>query len=207
VTGMVFAQQQAALARTDYVPGRDQALFEYDPWPKVRDPSLIDRQDGPWQCSACSLANAFDCIGEKWRDIDERAVIARMNDPTLVPSAAAEYDPIPRITMANGLEAGNAAGLINVLNHPQGFGFGDRAFRFYAAADRHGFDAVRTWAGRVPIVMGGRHWGHWTCVLAVKGDDELYLANPAPTWQNVGDAMDVNEFVRWGPWWVVGIQP
>lgn len=67
-----------------------------------------------------------------------------------------------------------------------------------------GLQAINEWiswdwlvehAGSMPILIGGVAWNHWVGVR----DKSLRLANPAPTWKNVGSKLSKDEFDRWGP--------
>jgi uncharacterized protein YraI len=42
------------------------------------------------------------------------------------------------------------------------------------------FDEVANWAGKQPVALGGRRWGHWTAVRGFDGE-RLVLANPGGT--------------------------
>ncbi len=197
MTVPVIMQQQAVLRPPPPKPF-------YDARPKLADARQIERQVGGWQCSATSVANGLQCIGMAIHQTD---VINLMNSGSVPPATndppeADAYDPHPRITVANGLEAGNAYGLVRVLNHPNGFGFAGRASR-----GKLGWDEIKAIAGTRPVMMGSHTWDHWTCVLAVSPTGALRLANPAPGWQGVGDEMDLDQFERFSPFWVVWIDP
>lgn len=48
------------------------------------------------------------------------------------------------------------------------------------------FDEVATWAGRRPVAIGGRIWGHWTAVRGANEAGDLVLANPGGTGPRYG---------------------
>ena len=47
------------------------------------------------------------------------------------------------------------------------------------------FDDVASWAGKCPVALGGRAWGHWTAVRGFDGE-RLVLANPGGTGPRFG---------------------
>jgi hypothetical protein len=57
----------------------------------------------------------------------------------------------------------------------------------------------------MPLLLGGRTWGHWTFVRGIDSDGNLLLGNPAPSWKFVGQTMDRAEFNRLGAWTLVWI--
>ncbi len=47
-------------------------------------------------------------------------------------------------------------------------------------------DEVAAWAGRQPVAIGGRAWGHWSAVRDVNAAGDLVLANPGGTGPRYG---------------------
>ena len=65
-------------------------------------------------------------------------------------------------------------------------------------------DAERI-AGAYPLQINGARWYHHTGARALS-HGTLLLANPAPTWRGVGQALDADEAAIWGTWnamWIV----
>lgn len=125
-----------------------------------------------WTCAACSLAHALRCIGV---DVDEWEIVRLLG---------------PNITQRWGLMKGNGADLESLLiNH----------FGLNAKRDWLSFSEALDIAGSGPFVLGGDKWYHWCSVVGAT-DTELLIANPAPTWKDVGNRIDRIEWDRWGGW-------
>lgn len=134
----------------------------------------VELQDVPWDCAAASLAWALQAHGVA---ITESEVVAGLGPH--------------RINPTYGLLDASGAGLVSYLAE-----IGVSAKN----------NAEATWgdvlaaAGHQPMVMGGRHWCHWTGVRmgpwALGYDDAewLWLANPAPGWMGVQQWMDWTMF-------------
>ena len=45
---------------------------------------------------------------------------------------------------------------------------------------------MASWAGRYPVAIGGRTWGHWSAVRGVNASGELVMANPGGTGPRYG---------------------
>lgn len=70
------------------------------------------------------------------------------------------------------------------------------------------FDDLRAeaGAGKHPIAIGGRGWYHWSgCRGYHPTTDQLILANPAPGWKEVHQALSRADFDRLGPWSMVRV--
>lgn len=138
-----------------------------------------DKQDYPWDCSACSTAWAMRTIGYA---VSEQDVIAGLG-PT-------------RISPSLGLLDASGAGLVSYLAE-QGI-----------SADNNGdasFKEVMDAAGHQPMVIGGRAWCHWVAVRL--GSDltqhpelkMLALMNPAPGYMGVDQVLEADFFQALGP--------
>lgn len=58
-----------------------------------------------------------------------------------------------------------------------------------------------------PVAIGGRAWYHWSgCRNYDEATDTLMLANPAPGWQGIQQAMSRADWARLGPWSLVRLQ-
>ena len=64
-------------------------------------------------------------------------------------------------------------------------------------------DIVRR-SGQGPFMIGSSGWYHWSG-LRDAGVEGGRLANPAPSWQGVGDWLDQGEWHRYVPWAVLHI--
>jgi len=78
--------------------------------------------------------------------------------------------------------------------------------QFSASAQPCDFDQLAAEAGQVvhPIAAGGGNFYHWVGVRNF-ADGELQLANPAPNWMQVGQALDRARFDELGPWHMVRV--
>lgn len=139
----------------------------------------VELQDYPWDCAAASLAWALQAAGLPW---SEQQVIAGLG-PT-------------RISPTLGLLDASGAGLVEFLAE-----IGVSAENNPNAS----YDDVVAAAGYQPMVIGGRTWNHWSGVRMggiAAGLDPLVgiaLANPAPGWMGVGQAMTPETFDWLGP--------
>lgn len=138
-----------------------------------------DRQDYPWDCSACSTAWAMRTIGF---NVTEQDVIAGLGPQRISPSL--------------GLLDASGAGLVSFLEE-QGI-----------AADNDAdatWNDVMAAAGYQPMLIGGRAWCHWVAVrmgTAAVGRPDLQLMalmNPAPGYQGVDQVLDPEHFASLGP--------
>ena len=83
-----------------------------------------------------------------------------------------------------GLLDASGAGIVQVLRDRWGI----EAFNRNPVS----FDDVAGWAGRYPVALGGRAWGHWTAVRGFiaspdeGGGERLVLANPGGTGPRFG---------------------
>lgn len=84
-----------------------------------------------------------------------------------------------------GLLDASGAGIVEVLRDAWGITAFNRA--------PVSFDDVADWAGRFPVAIGGRNWGHWSAVRGIKGLGDptgggpaLMLANPGGTGPRFG---------------------
>jgi hypothetical protein len=81
-----------------------------------------------------------------------------------------------------GLLDASGAGIVTVLREAWGVTAFNRA--------PVSFDEVAGWAGRRPVAIGGRAWGHWTAVRGTATDTAcetvLVLANPGGTGPRYG---------------------
>ena len=139
-----------------------------------------DRQDYPWDCSACSTAWAMRTVGY---EATEQSVIAGLG-----PS---------RISPTYGLLDASGAGLVSYLaevgitaeNNP------DASWEELQAA-----------GGFQPMIIGGRKWNHWVGVrmaswtLGTQNDGWLALMNPAPGWMDVWQLLSEWDSNGLGPW-------
>ena len=135
-------------------------------------------QDVPWDCAAASLTWCLNTIGFV---ISESEVVEGLG-----PS---------RISPTYGLLDASGAGLVSYL--------GELGI---SAANNPSASWLDVWgaAGFQPMLIGGRAWYHWTGVrmssAAAPGapDDVLALANPAPGWMGVSQALWSSHFARLG---------
>lgn len=96
-----------------------------------------------------------------------------------------------------GLLDASGAGIVAVLRDRWGV----------AAFNRNpvSFDDVAGWAGKYPVALGGRAWGHWTAVKGFDGE-RLILANPGGTGPRFGQqTLDRQQFAALGSFSVVVI--
>jgi hypothetical protein len=138
-----------------------------------------DRQDYPWDCSACSTAWAMRTVGYM---VTEQDVIAGLGPERISPSL--------------GLLDASGAGLVSFLEE-QGISAENDADASW--------EEVMAAAGHQPMVIGGRAWYHWVAVrmgsLAIHRPELelLSLMNPAPGYAGVEQTLDEDTFAVLGP--------
>ena len=146
-------------------------------------PTLVQPND--WACSVFSSTMALQSVGIQKSWLDVRAELGNA------------------VTEQFGLMDASATALVRLFE-TNGF----RANRLpWMSNDGNGatWDDVRQRAGRMPVMLGGRRWYHWTFVRGVDAEGNLVLGNPAPSWKQVGQTMSRDEFDRWGVWTMVWI--
>jgi uncharacterized protein YraI len=90
-----------------------------------------------------------------------------------------------------GLLDASGAGIVAVLQDVWGVTAFNRA--------PVSFDEVAGWAGRYPVAIGGRAWGHWTAVRGLDANGNLVLANPGGTGPRYGQqTLDRQQFADLG---------
>jgi hypothetical protein len=138
-----------------------------------------DRQDYPWDCSACSTAWAMRTVGF---EVTEQDVIAGLGPG--------------RISATYGLLDASGAGLVSYL--------GEMGIQAANNANASWQDLMAA-AGYQPMVIGGRAWCHWVAVRmgsAAAGHAELNvlaLMNPAPGYMGVDQVLHLVDFDELGP--------
>jgi SH3-like domain-containing protein len=121
-------------------------------------PTELQAQD--WTCSIRSTMWCLKSIG-----------IA------VTPAEAQDAMSPQYVSSAVGLLDSSGAGIVQVLRDR----WGVEAFNRNPVS----FDDVAGWAGRYPVALGGRAWGHWTAVRGFDGE-RLVLANPGGTGPRFG---------------------
>ena len=172
-----------------YTPSKKWAP---EPWPEPVPPAFAFdrnepavRQTASWTCSCASLAWVMNALGVeapsggKWNEWDGVAELQRIAGYSAV---SPDY----------GLAYGNGQDLERVYN-------------------AYGFAVQRqpvSWADLAYLCelgvgqLGGARWYHWSGVRGYDGA-VFNLANPAPSWQGVGDVLDASEWNAWGAWTAV----
>lgn len=109
-----------------------------------------------------------------------------------VTPAEAQDVMAPRFVNADvGLRDASGAGVVQALREHWGV----------AARNQNpmSFDEVAALAGHVPLMIGGRNWGHWTAVRGFDGES-LILANPGGTGPRYGQqTLNRDQFHQLGP--------
>jgi hypothetical protein len=117
----------------------------------------------------------------------------------------------PNHTRAAGL---NEIGFPNNVNETFGLmdGSGSQLRRVYGT---YGLESTQAWmhfddvyaaAGQTTGQMSGGAWYHWVAIRGRDGDN-LWIANSAPGYKNVGESLSRNDFNRLGPFSVVLLVP
>lgn len=141
-------------------------------------PTELQQQD--WTCSIRSVMWMLKSIGV--------AVTADEAQDVMSP----RY-----VNSALGLLDASGAGVVRVLRDHWGV----------AAFNKNpiSFDEVAALAGTVPLMIGGRAWGHWTAVRGFDGE-RLVLANPGGTGPRYGQqTLDRDQFRTLGSFSAVWI--
>jgi hypothetical protein len=139
----------------------------------------VELQDVPWDCSAASLTWALNAYGHGTSEAD---VVAGLGPQ--------------RISSQWGLLDASGAGLVSYLAE-----LGIPAANNPDAT----WNEIEGAAGYQPMVIGGREWCHWVGVRmggpAFMGDFRhiVLLANPAPGYRGVDQALDLDQFEALGP--------
>jgi hypothetical protein len=139
----------------------------------------VELQAVPWDCAAASLTWALNAAGHH---TTEAEVVAGLGPA--------------RISPAYGLLDASGAGLVEYLAE-----IGIAAEANPSAT----WDNIVAAAGYQPMLMGGRSWYHWTGVRIWSGlitteiRSVVALANPAPGWMGVNQALAQEDFEQLGP--------
>jgi hypothetical protein len=144
-------------------------------------PTLTQPND--WACSVFSSTMALQSMGIKKTWLDVRAELG------------------DAVTEQFGLMDAAGSALVRLFRR-HGFMSDVTPWTSNASAGATWEDVQRR-AGRMPLLLGGRRWYHWTFVRGVDANGNLLLGNPAPRWKLVGQSMDREEFDRWGAWTMV----
>lgn len=150
--------------------------IEYDPWT----PAVIQTAD--WTCSCASsawLLNALgdDRLGAPW---DEWDVVEALRQATYEGAVSPAY----------GLARADMYDLEVMFNS---LGYEVRRKQYLSRSD------ILTWAGAYPLQINGARWYHHSGARTL-GPGVIELANPAPSWQGVGQQLSADEAAAWGSW-------
>lgn len=164
-------------------PPVPEPALEYDP----DEPTVFQAAD--WTCSCASSAwilNSLsdDRFGRRWTEWD---VVETLR--------AATYEGA--VSPAYGLARADMADLQTMF---ESLGY------TVERKQRVVIDDVLEVAGRYPLQINGARWYHHSGARAL-GPGVLYLANPSPTWRNVGQELTAQEAAQWGSWnalWLTG---
>jgi len=157
--------------------GQDQPQVVYN----ADTPVIIQSND--WSCSVVSSTMALQSVGvdKDWLTIRDELADAVSTKWGLMDSRA---PALVQLIEQNGFTAG-------VIPNNQDGGAS--------------WDNVLERAGRMPVLLGGQAWNHWTFVRGY-ADGSLLLGNPAPRWKGVGQTMEPQEFTALGAWTMVWIE-
>lgn len=133
-----------------------------------------------WTCSACSLdwvIRAADIVPEYTR-----------------PRAVEEIGYPDEINSQDGLTNASGPGqaLIDVL----------KSYEQMAEQGWLDFDTVYATAQDTTGMMSGSSWYHWVAIRGVQGSN-IWVANSAPGYKGIWDALSRSDFNRLGPFNVV----
>ena len=144
----------------------------------------VDLQPDDWSCSEQSAQWMLRAIG---RDPQDAWIRGQLLDNGLV-------------TREYGLMDSTGTALAAWLQRE----YGDEMGLRFTAYNNVSWEALADLAGKQPVILGGRGWNHWTGVRRIEGN-VIRLANPAPTWRNVGNELDRDEFDRFGSWSLITV--
>jgi hypothetical protein len=131
-----------------------------------------------WTCSICSTWWGLTSLGY---EVDKAALVADMS-------------PWP-VDPAVGLLDASGAGLVQYIQEHYAVPAANIAYATW--------ENVLALAGTYPVLLGGRGWYHWCGCRGINADGTLALANSAPGWKGVGQAMSRAQFEGLGPFSMV----
>lgn len=173
----------APLDSVDYLLGSEAGEVIGPDWWQNYDPnSPMPRQSVSWTCSACSLA---------WI---ERAT--QINPNASESSAVDEIGYPQNINATYGLMDGSGSQLRRVL------------IDSYGVPSSQGwlsFDTAYAYYSQTAGMMSGGAWYHWVGVRGVSGG-VLWVANSAPGYKGVYDALTREQFNALGPFSCVWLE-
>jgi len=189
-TGQLYrdglANADAILAGWVEPPPSTPALPAPSAWPY--DPELPrERQLQSWTCAIRSTAWVLKSLGV--RSLDD-GLAGELQDVMVGRGM---------VSAANGLEDANGYAVAQLLREYLPPELVPHVQVFPWREGNVTWDVLTELATRGPCVIGGRAWGHWSGMRDRAGD-VVRLANPARTWQGVGDELDRAEFIAWGEW-------
>lgn len=173
------ANYRRGLAEAHAILGVTPVPVTYNP----NEPAIA--QNDPWSCAPTSTRWAMTALGrhpaESWMENQMKA------------------DGVVSETL--GLLDASGAGLAAWVIAQYG------EFQFTASNDPSvSFDDVAAEAGKYPLLLGGRSWGHWSGVRGLSASSNtLLLANPADGWMGVGQTMNRQQFAALGPFSMVRV--
>lgn len=142
-------------------------------------------QNDPWSCAPTSTRWAMTALG---RHPSEAWMESQMLSDGIV-------------SKEEGLRIATGGPLATWITEQYG------EFGYSASNDPSvSFDDVAAEAGKYPLLLGGRAWGHWSGVRGLSAStDTLLLANPADGWMGVGQTMNRQQFAAVGPFSMVRV--
>ncbi len=168
---------QKAAEELGAAPSTEVRLFG----PDVPDSIILQQDD--WSCSVRSSYAAL------W-------TVSQINGHPLPSYAAWQGVMVPQYANGNvGLLDASGAGLVRALA-TQGISAQNKGVVTLAE--------VQARAGKQPVMIGGRNWGHWTYVRGVEEDGTLVLENPSPGFKNIRHQLR-DSFSNLGPFSMVWI--
>jgi hypothetical protein len=145
--------------------------------------ALVDPQPDDFSCSLQSAQWLLRSIGRN----PER--------PWLVKQLVGPLYPGSIITQEYGLMDSSGKTLAAWLQKE----YGDEMGVTFAARPVNTWDDLVALAGKGPVMLGGRAYGHWVGVRSYQ-DGKVQLANPAGSWKGVGQELTRDEFDALGSW-------
>lgn len=173
--GIIEAERLLGTATNDATNATNRVAYNPD--------ATVDPQPDDFSCALHSAQYLLRAIGRH----PERA--------WLVGQLVGPLSAAPIISREYGLMDASGRQMAAWLQRE----YGDEMGVTFAARPVNTWEDLVALAGKGPLMLGGRTFGHWVGVRAYR-DGKVLLANPAGSWKGVGQELTRDEFDALGSW-------